>query len=299
MSEVLWITGASGFTGRHLVTFIQGQPNPPRIVALDVATSPPSGVTSHHTVDLTDPHAVHRVASLEPPNWVIHLAGLMPPADESALWRANVGGTVGLLLGLAASGQRPRVLSVGSAAEYDPRVPSPLSEDALGGGASPYGNSKLSQTLACLALARDRAIEAIVARPFNLIGPGLPQRLVVGTLVHQFASGSDEIRIGNPDTARDFVDVRDAVRAYWLLVRRGRPAEIYNVCSGRGVRVSEVMTLLSRITGRNPNIVVDPSRVRPQDPIAVFGDFSRLRDATNWEPETSLEQSLREMLACA
>jgi GDP-4-dehydro-6-deoxy-D-mannose reductase len=299
MSEVLWITGASGFTGRHLVAFILGQPNPPRIVSLDVTTSPASGVASHQTVDLTDPQAVGRVASLEPPTWVIHLAGLMPPADDAAMWRANVGGTIGLLLGLAAAGQRPRVVSVGSAAEYDPRIPSPLSENAPGGGASHYGNSKLAQSLTCLALARDRSIEAIVARPFNLIGPGLPQRLVVGTLVHQFASGTDEIKIGNPDTARDFIDVRDAVRAYWLLARHGRSETIYNVCSGRSVRVSDVMTLLARITGRSPNIVVDPARVRPQDPVAVFGSFTRLREATDWEPAISLEQSLREMLACA
>jgi GDP-4-dehydro-6-deoxy-D-mannose reductase len=137
----------------------------------------------------------------------------------------------------------------------------------------------------------------LIARTFNLVGPGLPPHLIAGALVHQFLAAAEEIRVGNIHTARDFIDVRDAVRAYWLLVRRGQPGGIYNVSSGIPVSVREVLDVLSRVSGRSPCIRIDPSRVRVNDPVSVYGDSTRLREATQWAPTISLEQTLRDMLA--
>ncbi len=93
--------------------------------------------------------------------------------------------------------------------------------------------------------------------------------------------------------------MRDAVRAYWLLVQRGESGRIYNVSSDIPVSVREMLDMLSRVSGHSPRIRIDPSRVRASDPVSVFGDSSRLREATHWVPTISLEQSLRDMLAQA
>jgi GDP-4-dehydro-6-deoxy-D-mannose reductase len=160
-----------------------------------------------------------------------------------------------------------------------------------------YGNTKLVQSLTCLWLGAECHLDVLIARTFNLVGPGLPPRLIAGALVHQFLAAAEEVHVGNLHAARDFIDVRDAVRAYWLLVRQGQSGGIYNVSSGIPVSVRDMLDMLSRVSGRSPRIRIDPSRVRANDPVSVFGDSSRLREATQWVPTISLEQSLRDMLA--
>jgi GDP-4-dehydro-6-deoxy-D-mannose reductase len=297
MTGVLWITGVSGFTGRHLVRFLRQSGTSLRIIGLDIEVGAAADLDAAHAIDLTNAEAVAALAGREPPDWVIHLAGLMPPAAESEMWRANVGGTVGLLLGLRERSRRLRIVSIGSAAEYAPGAPSPLTETAPCGGASLYGNSKLVQSLTCLWLAAECRVEVLVARTFNLVGPGLSPRLIAGSLVHQFLAAAEEIHVGNVHTARDFIDVRDAVRAYWLLVQQGKSGGIYNVSSDTPVSVREILDMLSRVSGHSPRIRIDPSRVRVNDPASVYGDSTRLREATRWVPTISLEQSLRDMLA--
>jgi len=192
-----------------------------------------------------------------------------------------------------------RIVSIGSAAEYARCAPSPLTETAPCGGASLYGNTKLVQSLTCLWLAAECRVDVLIARTFNLIGPGLPRRLIAGSLVHQFLAAAEEVHVGNVHTARDFIDVRDAVHAYWLLVQQGESGGIYNVSSDHPVSVQEMLDILSRVSGHSPRIRIDPSRVRANDPASVYGDSTRLREATRWVPTISLEQSLRDMLAQA
>jgi nucleoside-diphosphate-sugar epimerase len=300
MSDVVWVTGATGFTGRHQVAFLREARPSLRIVGVDARDEQTSPVDAQHRLDLADSASVKALAIAEPPRWVIHLAGLMPPAPESEMWRVNVGAMIGLLVGLRAAGcWQTRVLCVGSAAEYAREADNPISETAPCGGASAYGDTKLAQSLTCLRLAAESNLSALVARPFNLIGPGLPTRLVIGSLAHQYASKTDPIQIGNTHTARDFVDVRDAVRAYWLLALDGQIGDIYNVSSEASFPIVDLLTMFSRITGHSPRIERDPVRIRADDRPVVVGDSAKLRSATGWRPAISLAQSVREMLATA
>jgi len=108
--------------------------------------------------------------------------------------------------------------------------------------------------------------------------------------------------VGNLDVVRDFTDVRDVVRAYWALLDRGatgalaRPATVYNVCSGRGVRLGDVLARLIELAGVNVEVRQDPARFRPADIPVLVGDPSRLRAATGWEPRIALESTLRDLL---
>lgn len=298
MSDVVWVTGASGFTGRHQIACLRHARPSLRIVGLDVNEAVQLDADAHHRFDLNDSESVMGLALAEPPAWVIHLAGLMPPSAEPDMWRANVGGTVGLLAGLGAAGcRKARILCVGSAAEYARDATNPISEKARCGGASAYGNSKLAQSLTCLRLAADTGLSALVARPFNLLGPRLSTNLVVGSLIRQFASEAPSIQVGNTHTERDFIDVRDAVRAYWLLAQNGQVGEIYNVSSETSVRIADLLMLLSRITGHAPRLETDAARIRPDDTPVVVGDSAKIRSATAWRPEIGLERSVRDMLA--
>ena len=149
-----------------------------------------------------------------------------------------------------------------------------------------------------LGVGSKSALDTMVVRPFNLLGPGVASTLVVGWLCLQFACESelDELQIGNVKSARDFVDVRDAVSAYWLAATQGQPGEIYNVCSGVPVSVEELLAILCELSGKSPRITIDPSRVRPSDPPVVFGDYSRLHGTTGWQPRIALKDSLADML---
>jgi len=302
MTPTLWITGAAGFSGRCLSAYLRTLPHTPRLVGLDVQENAALGLDAFHALDLADADAVSRLAAVEPPRWIIHLAGLMPPAPEEAMWRANVGGTVGLVAGLRRAAVRPlRIVSIGSAAEYAPGLCSPIDEDAPTGGGSAYGNTKAAQSLVTLQMAAQSGCSGVVARTFNLLGPGLSGHLVAGSLVRQFvhADGDRPIRVGNTHTSRDFVDVRDAVRAYWLLAVNETANGIYNVCSGRSVSIGELLESLVKASGRAPAIENDPTLVRPSDPLEVVGDPCRLLQATGWRCEIPLEQSLRDMVAAA
>src|SRR5258705_54628 len=116
MTGVLWITGVSGFTGRHLVRFLRQSGVSVRIIGLDIDVSAAADLDAAHAIDLTNAEAVAALAGREPPDWVIHLAGLMPPAAESEMWRAKGGGPGGLLLGFRAGGPPPRIVGRGSGA---------------------------------------------------------------------------------------------------------------------------------------------------------------------------------------
>ena len=299
MSDILWITGAAGFTGRHLIAEVR-QRGDAVIVGIDVPGRVPAGVDLSLPLDLTDAAAVSRAAALHPPRWVVHLAGRMPPAAASDMWQANVGGTVGLLLGLRDGGCRgTRVVTIGSAAEYARGAPDPINELSPCGGGSAYGNTKIAQTLTALELGRRCDLAVVVARPFNLIGPGLPESLVAGALARQLVNveTGGTIAVGNIHTERDFVDVRDAVRAYWLLAGHTELTGVYNVASGVGVSIATLIDLMSRAADRTVKTEVDPARLRPDDPLRVVGDASSLMRATGWQPQIELADSIRDLLA--
>jgi nucleoside-diphosphate-sugar epimerase len=295
----LWITGVGGFTGSHLLDYLTGLPDRPQLVGIDLGPTGPVGLDDYHVLDLNNVDGMIVLARSNSPQWVIHLAGVMPPAEPAAMWQANVGGTAGLMLALnRAKCHQTRVVTIGSAAEYRFDSAEPVTEDQACGGVSEYGLSKWVQGMTALSTGQKFGIPTCVVRAFNLLGPRLPDRLVTAWLCRQFAGpvAAAEVVIGNLDSARDFIDIRDAVSAYWQVAINGEPGEEYNVCSGVPTSVRSVVALLSEITGHRPTIRVDPRRVRPTDPPVAYGTYAKLQAATGWRPTLSLRQSLADML---
>jgi GDP-4-dehydro-6-deoxy-D-mannose reductase len=257
--------------------------------------------------DVEDPAAVRDALGQLRPDGILHLAAQSSPQrsleDPGGTLRTNVLGLLNLLEGARAHGLAPRVLAVGSAEEYGRVEPSdlPLREDAPLRPLTPYAVSKVAQGFVGLQYALSAGLPVVRTRTFHHTGPRRGENFAESSFARQLAeieAGRREpvLEVGNLDAVRDFTDVRDVVRAYWALLDRGEPGEVYNVCSGQGLRLAELLDELRRQSGQDVEVQVDSARLRPVDVPVVVGDPSRLRQATGWEPCTPLSRTLRDLL---
>ncbi|MGZ8734549.1 MAG: GDP-mannose 4,6-dehydratase [Acidimicrobiia bacterium] len=289
------ITGARGFVGPHLATHLEECGD--TVVPLDRRGPVP--------FDVTEPESVHHALARSRPDAVYHLAALSHVGDSwnapAPAFRVNAEGTLNVLRACVDLGI-DRVIVVGSAEEYGRVDPAdlPLSEDAPLRPVTPYGASKVAGDFLALQAFLGDGLGAIRARPFNHSGPGQEPKFLVPALASRIAraehEGAKEIPVGSLDAIRDLTDVRDVVRAYRLLVEHGEPGEVYNICSGRGVAVSEIAAGLLERARHEIRLVVDPELVRPVEVPRLVGDNRRLRAATGWQPEYELATTLADVL---
>jgi GDP-4-dehydro-6-deoxy-D-mannose reductase len=196
-------------------------------------------------------------------------------------------------------------VTIGSAAEIGSTAASilPVTEDVACSPDSAYGQSKLEVTRLALAERLDSSLEIVVARPFNLIGPGLSPQLSLGSFAQQAVSvlrgEAVAVRCGSLDARRDFVDIRDAVQAYVALAERGRARQVYNVCAGRSYRIGDLLERLIGLTGAPLRVVIDPARCRPGELPDIYGDHSKITREVGWRPRIPINRSLAELLAAA
>jgi nucleoside-diphosphate-sugar epimerase len=304
--ERILITGICGFTGRHLAAYLRADRSA-TLVGLDRLPQAGVPVDLYVCCDLGDRGAVEEVVSRTRPTTVFHLAALMGGAAPDEILRVNVGGFVLLrdvLRQQAAALDWPvRLVTVGSAAEIGSKgvVRLPVSEEVPCEPETPYGQSKWEITRLAMAEPSGSLLEIIVARPFNLVGPGLSPQLSLGNFARQVAAATRgelrAIRCGPLDTRRDFVDVRDAVRAYVALAERGRPREIYNVCAGRSYRLGWLLDTLISLASVRVRIHSDASPRGPEDLADIYGDRTKIAREVGWEPSIGIERSLADLLA--
>ncbi len=282
------VTGAGGFVGRWLTAHLAASGDD--VVAL-----------GHADLDVTDPGAVEaRMAELRP-DAVYHLAAVAAASDARRdpvrAFEVNVLGTIGLLEALRRVAPGCTVLVPGSAQAYGDVEPAelPLHEDRPLRPRDAYAATKAAQEHAALAFGDSSGLRVVVARAFNHTGPGQPPAFVVPSLAAQILAGGPA-RVGNLDVARDFTDVRDVVRAYRLLVLRGTPGAVYNVCSGQAVSLRMILSMLGEITGTAADPIVDPARVRTGEPLELRGSHERLTAATGWQPSIELRETLADIV---
>jgi GDP-4-dehydro-6-deoxy-D-mannose reductase len=307
----LLLTGAGGFVGGHVVSYLcREQPQ----VEIYGAVLPQGGITWGSgrgmrvvETDLNDPAQAQALVEAVRPERVLHLAGQASPRhsflDPGGTLRTNVLGIVHVLDAARDRGLRPDVLVVGSAEEYG-RVRAeelPLVETAPLRPASPYAVSKVAQGALALLYGRSAAMRVVLTRTFHHTGPGRGEGFAESSFARQIAEieaglRPPQLQVGNLDAVRDFTDVRDVVRAYWGLLERGEPGAVYNVCSGRGRSIRELLELLLRASPARVEVQVDPARLRASEVPVQVGDPSRLRACTGWEPAIPLEQTLGDLL---
>ncbi len=304
------MTGAGGFVAAHLVEFLRSEH--PEVEAVGLVRphgSAPRGGAGFATLleaDLNDPTGLDAVLDRGPVDRIVHLAGQssvhLSWLDPGGTLRTNVLGLVNLLDAVRRHGGRPDVLVVGSAEEYGAveAADLPLREDRPLLPTSPYAVSKVAQ--ACLALHYGAAgMRVLRTRTFHHTGPGRGEAFAESSFARQIAEAEAGLRppvlqVGNLHAVRDYTDVRDVVRAYWALLERGEAGAVYNVCSGRGRSIRELLDILLSLAGTKLDVKVEPERLRPADVPALFGDPRRLREATGWEPRIPLERTLADLL---
>lgn len=288
------VTGAGGFVGGHLLTHLTERGD--EVITTDRSTD---------GLDILDaPALLDRFRQVRP-EVVYHLAGA---SDVGGSWstpqitfRANAEGTLNVLWA-AREADVQRVLTVGSADVYGKVTPDelPLREDSPLRPTSPYAASKVAAESVAQQAFLGFGQQVVRVRPFNHLGPGQSTRFVAPALAERIAQnerdGAGELRVGNLSSERDFTDVRDVVRAYRLLVDQGRAGEVYNVCSGRAIVVSELAEAMLELSRVDQRLVEDPELQRPVDIPVLLGDASRLNDATGWAPEIPLGQTLADLL---
>jgi GDP-4-dehydro-6-deoxy-D-mannose reductase len=305
------VTGVGGFVGSHLVAFLRTEHPEVEIVGLrrprGARVTGPEGCRIV-VADLEGTDAVSEILAAERPDRIVHLAAQSSVhrswADPAGTLRGNVLGLLGLLEALRRVELLPRILVVGSAEEYGavPREAMPIREDQPLRPASPYAVSKVAQGYLALQYGISHHIPIVRTRTFHHTGPGRSDTFAESSFAKQIAEAAlgrrePVISVGNLDAVRDFGDVRDVVRAYWALLDQGEPGEVYNVCTGRGVAVRDVLARIIQVSGIEVTVKVDPDRLRPSDLPVLLGDPAKLQRATGWRPSTSLDTTLSDLLA--
>ncbi|MGB8910521.1 MAG: GDP-mannose 4,6-dehydratase [Candidatus Cybelea sp.] len=288
------VTGAGGFVGPYLVDVLR-QRAKAEVFEVELGRLP----------DLRAALDTFR------PTVVFHLAAqtfvpdaLRAPADT---YEVNVMGTARLAEAVrtCAAEPRPRFVFASSAEVYGARDSSeyPLRETLDLRPRNPYGASKAAAEAILLGEARSFGTDVVIARGFNQIGPGQKEHFVVASLAAQLAriaaGGPPQLFVGNLDTARDFLDVRDVVAAYVELARHGERGEVYNVCSGSAVTIRDVLRELIAIARVAVEVREDPARMRSSDIPLSVGSAEKLRARTGWAPQIPLPRSLRDVYDAA
>jgi len=307
------ITGVTGPVGSFLADYLLTLPEV-EVHAFKRWRSDPRpiqqllGRVTFHEGDIEDPFAVAAAVRVAAPDRVYHLAAQSYP---SASWdapvttlRTNVEGTINVLEAVRTHAPAARVHIAGSSAEYGWVTPDevPIPETRALRPASPYGVSKVTQELLGLQYHDSYGLHILVTRSFNHVGPRQGDRCSIQTFCQQMAqieAGRQPpmLQVGNLEARRDFTHVTDVARALWLLLDRGVPGTIYNLCSGRATRIGDIVELV-RERGRVPvEVQVDPARLRPADEPILMGDNTRLRQATGWAPQIGMDQIVDELLA--
>lgn len=283
MQPVL-VTGPGGFVGGHLRA------------ELGERFLPFSG-------DVLDRDAVRQAVLDARPEAVVHLAAEASVAaswqDSLGTYRVNVEGTVNVLEAVGAEASAARVLFASTAEVYGNAPRSPTSEEEPARPLSPYAASKAAAELACSA----SGLDVVVVRAANQEGPGRDERFAVGSWARQLArleaEGGGSMLVGDLSAERDLVDVRDACRAYRLLLDRSVPLGTYNVGSGQAVSMAQVLELLVGLARAPVRVERDEARVRPAEIPRLAVDPTKLQAATGWEPAIPLEQTLADALEAA
>lgn len=300
------VTGVNGFVGAHLTNELVA--NNIAVVGVGREAEPNDHVRdklhSYQAIDMLDDNSMSGI-DLTDVDGVIHLAGLASVAEsfeKPELYKTgNAKITGGLLEAIKRADFHGRAVIISTGALYDPNQPLPLSENSAIIENSPYAIGKVAAEQVVKQYIA-QGVDAVIVRPFNHIGPGQGRGFLVPDLYEQLLqakkSGDTTITTGNLDTRRDYTDVRDIAKAYVALATAPHlNHDTYNVSSGATLSGREILNALKReLSLESIEPVIDPSRIRPNDPKELMGDSSRIQKELAWKPTLSIDQTIRDFV---
>jgi len=301
------ITGADGFAGRHLIRELITHSGDLEIHGTSLRSNGTlAPEVTNHALDLRDEPAVANLIAEIKPEQVYHLAAQANVGKSySAVWSTlenNIHSQLNVILACLSLSTPPRLLLVSSGDIYgDQHADRPATEDMPLRPGNPYSVSKVTQDMLGLQYFLSNGLPIMRVRPFNHLGPGQNRGFVAPDFAHQIAqieAGLQEpiIRVGTLTAERDFTDVRDVMRAYRLLMEYGIPGDAYNVASGTTCTIGNLLDTLLSFSTAEIEVRVETARLRPGRFSKVWGDSSRLRAVTGWQPTIPLRQTLFDVL---
>lgn len=310
MAKKVLITGITGFVGSHLAEYLLEQ-----------------GLEVHGTVryrsrkdniqhiinnlrlietDMRDGHSLETTISDSEPDYVFHLAA---QSFVPMSWRApvdtmdtNAIGIMHLFEAIRQLKPEARIHVAGSSEEYGMVFPNelPIKETNPLRPVSPYGVSKVAQDMLSYQYYKSYGLKIVVTRAFNHTGPRRGDVFVVSNFAKQIAEIEKGkypvIYVGNLEAQRDFLDVRDVVKAYWLALQKCEFGEVYNICSEKSRSIKQILDLLLSFTNKSVEIKQDPSRIRPCDVLVLRGDCTKFKSKTGWIPQIPFDKTIEDLI---
>jgi len=306
------VTGITGLIGSHLARYLTGKENV-EVFGFKRWRSPEDniedllGKISFIEGDIQDFASVRGAVKMARPDWVFHLAAQSYPKESLAAphitFRINVEGTINLLEAIRNWSPSSKVHIASSSAAYGFVNPEdvPISEDHPLRPLSPYGVSKVAQEHLAYQYFKNYGITTYIARFFNQAGPGQNERSAIQTFSKQAAmieKGKQKpiIYVGNLKAKRDYTDIRDTVRALWLLMQKGEAGQIYNIGSGKSTVIGDLLDLVLDKVKLKVEIKIDKDRLRPSDEPVLEADIAKFRHQTGWEPRYTMENTVESVV---
>jgi GDP-4-dehydro-6-deoxy-D-mannose reductase len=289
------ITGANGFVGRYLSRYITSKG--------DIVFSSGIELNSEIILDVCNTKQITKALKNTKPTNIIHLAGFSSVKksfeDPELCMKINRDGTINLLESIRVNCPKSKIIIISSSEVYGQPKYIPIDEKHPLNGTNPYALSRIAQENAITKNFND--LNIIVSRSFNHTGPAQPKGFVLPDFASQIAEITKEnlpveIFVGNLATERDFTDVRDIVRAYYLLSTKDTPHKIYNVCSGKFVTISSILDLIIKLSNKKIKITIDNEKRRPIDIPRYFGSNRLIFKDVGWQPKIALEQTIKDTL---
>ncbi len=306
------ITGITGFVGSHLAEYCLTKPDVEVYGTIRWRSKKDNifhieDKINLHECDIKDGVSVQSMLKKVRPHCIFHLAA---QSFVPTSWHApaetlttNIIGEVNLFEGVRNLGIDP-IIHVSCSSEeyglvYEDEIP--IDEKNTLRPLSPYAVSKIAQDFLGYQYYKSYGIRIIRTRAFNHTGPRRGEVFVVSTFAKQIAEieagiKNPVVRVGNLNAERDFTDVRDIVRAYWLAVEKCEPGEVYNISSGKSISIEKILKMLLEMSEADIEVVKDAERMRPSDVEILKGDSTKFRELTGWEPEIPLEKTLEDTL---
>ena len=295
------VTGAGGFCATHLAACLASDAGT-SVVGLGRRREPShsAGLADYVSCDVTDRTRLAQALRAIRPDWVFHLAGTSS-GDRRHQLATNARGTENLLAALLRECPEASAVVMGTAAEYGQVPPRhlPVVEERPCRPRTAYGVSKYAATRAALRLHRAHGLRVIVARPFNMIGPLIPQSVVLGAVLRQIRDAialgrrPAEVRVGPTDAQRDFVRVEDVAEALVRMVRGAHWGGVFNLCTGIATSVRTLLDLVAAAVDWPVHFTRVPSRGRRGGPNVMYGSYARAAQAFGFAPSHDLEAAVR------
>jgi GDP-4-dehydro-6-deoxy-D-mannose reductase len=306
------ITGIAGFVGSHLAEFLLEKKDI-RVYGIDRWLSRLDNIQHLKNkielieCDLRDPFSAHSQIEKVKPDLIFHLAAqsFVPTSWDAPhdTLTTNIIGQLNIFESVRKLKLKTKIQIACSSEEYGlvHKSEVPIKETNPLRPLSPYAVSKVGQDFLGYQYYKSYNMFIVRTRGFNHTGPRRGENFVTSNFAKQIAlieKGKQKpvIEVGNLNAIRDFTDVRDMVRGYWLSLLKGEPGEVYNICSGKGISIREVLRMLLNLSNRKISVHQDPSRLRPSDVEILLGSFKKFNEKTGWKPRIPFEKTIKDLL---